>query len=399
MNEGLSPREHDEMRELVLAGTQRVRPVGNRRTQVLAGAVALVLVGAVTGGALATAALLGADVRPEPVSTPTETSPDPTPTPSPATPSPVTPTPPQPVPTPTADAVPAFGGDCASAITDEEVDALRGIGMKRSDYRWRTGANDVLGGIDCVWVSEEAYLTATVHLFAYPESVVPDAVQDNVTVGCVDSDNGPAVECTAAGVVDGTWLLVRGYGPADQISASGVDALYSHATARLGDHPRAAPAERTGEWWVAPDCGGLAAQIDPAVFGFERVAPLEQTSTSDPGLRPEGIVSLTGAAFWCDLHFTSGSGDATSGEVVRIDVVPGGAATFPTAVAADGSRPVTISGAQSAVIAPGLDRYEGSGAVIVVTDGVNMLMVTPDFVRDASDAVPLAGAIYAQMHP
>ena len=62
-----------------------------------------------------------------------------------------------------------FAGECANALTDTEVDALRGIGMVRSDYRWETGANAVLGGIDCVWVSEEAYLAATLHLFAYPE--------------------------------------------------------------------------------------------------------------------------------------------------------------------------------------------------------------------------------------
>ena len=396
MNDGLSPREHDEMRDLVLAGTQRVRPVGRHRTQIVAGAVALVLVGGVTGGAITTAALIGSDVAPAPVSTPTERSPSPTP----PAPSPTPSVPPQQEePSPSPAAVPAFGGDCGSTLTDEEVDALRGIGMVRSDYRWRTGANDVLGGIDCVWVSAEAYLTATVHLFAYPDSVVPQSVRDAAAAGCVESGNGPAVECTGSGIVDGTWLLVRAYGPADQITASGVDALYSSAAARLPGHPRAVAAERTAEWWTQPDCSALAAAIDPASYGFERVAVLEPAGTSDPGLRPEGIVSLVGAAYSCDIHFTAGSGDTTSGEVVRIDVVPGGAVTFPTAVAAEGASPVTVNGAQSAVIVPGLDRYEGSGAVIVATDGVNMLMVAPDLVRETADALPVAGAVFARMHP
>jgi hypothetical protein len=294
--------------------------------------------------------------------------------------------------------VPAFGGDCGATLTDEEVDGLRGVGMMRSDYRWRTGANDVLGGIDCVWVSEEAYLTATVHLFAYPESVVPADVRDAVAAGCVDSGNGPAVECVTSGTVDGTWLLVRAYGPTDQVSASGVDALYAAAAARLGEHPRATPATRTDQWWSQPDCNALAAQIDPGVYGYERVALLE-AATTDPGARPEAIVSLARAAFSCELHFTSGSGDTSTGEVVRIDVVPGGGLTFPTALAAQGARTVTVGGAKAAVIVPGLDRYEGSGEVIVTTDGVNMLMVTPDVVRETVDAVPLAEVVFASMSP
>ncbi|WP_374977585.1 hypothetical protein ACEYYH_07410 [Microbacterium trichothecenolyticum] len=397
MNEGLSPREHDEMRDLVLAGTQRVKPVGRHRVPVVAGAIALVMVGAVTGGALTTAALLSSDSTPTPVSTPSVTASTPELTPTPTSPSPA-PTPQEPEPAPIPDAVPAFGGDCSATLTDEEVDGLRGVGMMRSDYRWRTGANDVLGGIDCVWVSEEAYLAATVHLFAYPESVVPSAVRDAIAPGCVDSGNGPAVECASSGTVDGTWLLVRAYGPTVQVSASGVDALYAAAAARIGEHPRATPATRTAQWWSQPDCPALAAQIDPGVYGYERVAQLEPT-TSDPGARAEAIVSLAGAAFSCELHFTSGSGDTSTGEVVRVDVVPGGALTFPTAVAAEGAAAVTVSGAQAAVIVPGLDRYEGSGEVIVATDGVNTLMVTPDIVRETSEAAPLAEVVFAAMHP
>ena len=238
------------------------------------------------------------------------------------------------------------------------------------------------------------------------DAVATETVMEPVTVTCtaaaaagsVDSGNGPAVECTTSGTVDGTWLLVRAYGPTDQVSASGVDALYAAAAARLGEQPRATPATRTAQWWSQPDCPALAAQVDPGVYGYERVTQLEPT-TSDPGAQPEAIVSLAGAAFACELHFTSGSGDTSAGEVVRIDIVPGGALTFPTAVAAQGAGAVTVSGAQAAVIVPGLDRYEGSGEVIVATDGVNMLMVTPDIVRDPAEAVPLAEVVFAAMRP
>ena len=70
---GLSAREHDEMRDLVLAGTQRIRPAGTRRAQFVAIGVALVLVGAVTGGVVT--ATLRDDGTLAPVSTP---SPSPT---------------------------------------------------------------------------------------------------------------------------------------------------------------------------------------------------------------------------------------------------------------------------------------------------------------------------------
>ena len=51
------------------------------------------------------------------------------------------------------------------------------------------------------------------------------------------------------------------------------------------------------------------------------------------------------------------------------------------------------------MIVPGFDRYEGAGSVIVATDGTNVLMVTPDFVRETTDAGPIADAVFAQMHP
>ncbi|WP_137844984.1 hypothetical protein [Microbacterium sp. 2FI] len=62
--EGLTPRERSEMRDLVLAGTQRIHPSDGRRTQFIAAGVALVLVGAVAGGVLTAA--LGQSERPAP---------------------------------------------------------------------------------------------------------------------------------------------------------------------------------------------------------------------------------------------------------------------------------------------------------------------------------------------
>jgi hypothetical protein len=399
MNEDLTPRERSELRDLVLAGAQRIRPADRRRSRIAAGAIALVLVGAVGGGAVTTAALLGSDARPAPTTSRTEPAPTPTPTPTP-TPEPT----PEPTPQPTAPAAPPegvtpFAGDCAAALDEASVEAVAGIDMMLSDYRWRTGADDVLGGIDCVWVSDGVYLAATAHLFAYPEAVVGEDLRAGTPTGCASIEDGARVECTQAGTVDGTWMVVRAAGDTDAVTAAGVAGLFAEASTRLADHPTPSPALRTPQWWSLPDCAEVAASVDPAVYGFERVALLGQSSRGEATERLEGIALFAEATSWCELHFTSGSGDTSSGEVVRVDVVPGGAIAFPTALAAAGAEPVTVDGAQAAVIAPGLDRYEGSGAVVVATDGVNVLLVTPDFIRPTTDALALTAGVFALMHP
>jgi hypothetical protein len=54
MNDELTRREHDDMRDLLMAGTQRIRPATSRRLRI-AGLVAVVLVAATVGAVTATA--------------------------------------------------------------------------------------------------------------------------------------------------------------------------------------------------------------------------------------------------------------------------------------------------------------------------------------------------------
>ncbi|MFH8250107.1 hypothetical protein ACH3VR_07060 [Microbacterium sp. B2969] len=76
MSDPMSPREHDDMRDLLIAGTQRIRPAVSRRAWVSVG-IAAILVGATVGG-VATAALNTPrhgtpPASPAPSSTPTST--------------------------------------------------------------------------------------------------------------------------------------------------------------------------------------------------------------------------------------------------------------------------------------------------------------------------------------
>jgi hypothetical protein len=392
MNAELTPRERADMRDSILAGAQRIHPAGQRRMQVVAASVAFVLVAGISGAAVATASLVGLGTDRGAVATPTETpQPEQDPTAAP-TPEPTSP------PVPPAEGRVPFGGECENALDEAAVEAVSGIDMMLSHYRWKTGADDVLGGIDCVWVSDGVYLAATTHLHAYPDSVVGENLRAGTPTGCVALEAGRA-ECAQAGSVDGTWLVVRASGSEDAVTDAAVAGLFAQASERIAEYPAPVPATRTAQWWRLAHCEEIAASIDPALYGFERVALLAESSRGEPTERMEGIALFAEATNWCDLHFTSGSGDGISGEVVRIGVVPGGAIAFPTVLAAMDARPASVEGAADAAIVPGLNRFEGSESVLVVSDGVNILMMTPDFTRDPAEAAPLAAAVLGMMHP
>lgn len=82
MSDELTPREHDDMRDLLLAGTQRIRPAVSRRAW-LSAAVAIVLVAGAVGGVVATAVNIAprgdARVASDPTATPPPAEPDPHP--------------------------------------------------------------------------------------------------------------------------------------------------------------------------------------------------------------------------------------------------------------------------------------------------------------------------------
>lgn len=71
MTDQLTPREHDDMRDLLVAGTQRIRPALSRRAQIGAG-VAVLLIAGTVGGVATTALFTSPDVAPAgPSPTPT----------------------------------------------------------------------------------------------------------------------------------------------------------------------------------------------------------------------------------------------------------------------------------------------------------------------------------------
>jgi len=366
---GLSPREHAEMRDTVLAGTQRIRPAGTHRAQLIAGAVALVLIGGITGGAVTTAALLDSADQTAPVST---SSPSPTPRQT-STPSPT----PSASPTPDPGAVIAFGGDCGAVLSDAEAATATGKAMSPLAAAWSPGADEKLGGLSCGWTTSDEYMGAEVRVSAYPaeiaqaaSAVSPDACQTQ----------GSSVDCSLSGMSGDLWLSVAVTRTAFDGTAIDIDAVraateevLSLAVTRADGFPAPRPAARTDDWWTIDSCSAIGAELEAAGAvppGSVVSDALDELDDSAVGVVPVRL----GVSRWC--AFDQG----------RFFLLwPGGADTFPTVAALDASEPLEIPGAAGAVLAPSLDAYEGHHPLAVVTDGVNMLAVLVDGSENVQD--------------
>jgi len=292
-DEQLTPTEHDDLRARLLSGAKRIRPVGAHRRAIVTTTLAVVLVAGLSGGALGAANLLRMDGAVEPVATPTPSA-TPTPTPTPIPTPPDAPLPAPPAPTASLGLMP-FGGACANALDDEEASSAAGEAMQLSDYRWQTGANAVAGGIDCIWVSTEQYLSATVSVYAYPDSEVSADVKAVSGTGCEPTADGTRIICDASGVQDGMWVLVRATGWADKVSPDGVQSAFAAVTDRLGRYPAGRRADATPAWWGALDCDALPASLDPSRYGFDRVRKLDYSADAPvSGAHPSQVIAAAG---------------------------------------------------------------------------------------------------------
>ena len=382
-DDGLSPQEHAEVRDIVLAGTQRIKPAGAHRNQLVAAALALVLVGAVTGAAVSTAAILGGDgsgpvASPTATSTPTLTlaeTPSPTPTPS----------------SPPAEGIAPFADSCANALTVAEVSAAVGIEMALSDFRWRTGENRVLGGLDCFWTSAQEYASATVSLLVYPTGVVPETI--DATTGC--SPESDVSACAAVGIEGGVSMYVQARDQGGSGQDMGVAALelLSAARSRVTDHPLPVAASPTADWWTMPACGDLADSLNGMTAAYEISDATSQSSPfgASPSTNPAGIPDAAGVAKWCQLSAVAPD-DPDGWVSLTVRIVAGGAVDFASAETAEHSYAVDVTGARAAVAAGSNDRLDGGSDVLVVTDGVNLLMVSA---TDAGMSPPEAFADFA----
>lgn len=381
LNDQLTPNEHGDLRDRVVGGVKRMRAARARRSRIVAGAAASVLVAVVVAG-VAFAAL-----RPDDrIATPVETS-TPTPTPSQT---------PQPTPTATATATPdpepqlfapamAFGGDCAQVIDASALSSAVGVelgpAMDLSTPEVRT-----LGGLDCSW---ESTTFESVQVSALPADVVPASVVSTYSDTVCEGFRYDSEGCRRA-VSDGyTWMLVTVsgvFGNADGVSndvvAARLDAVAPLFESALEDAGRPMPAARTSSWWSPTTCDEL----------LERVSVADILGATD-------FVEGYPSAFGTDVHIEIAR-DAGLGTVCRwyapnsdrldaviVTIYPGGAWEWDRLAAGDGRRdvpvPVDVAGATEAVRGVGAIRPDSS--YLLATDGVNVveIMEAPDVVNAA----------------
>lgn len=361
MSDGqLTQAEHDAMRRRVLAGAKRIHPVGRHRNAVIAGAVAVVLVLGLAGGALGLGRLLGAG---EPI-------PAVTPTPSVS----MTPTP---TPTPTATAQTprvAFNGDCTKVLTDQEASAALGasVSLQHSSagtlFDSERPVTALMGGVGCNWENSDSH--RFVSAYVLDARVLPAAEKlryDQVVCSGLDGSI-----CETGRLVGDTWLGARidllGGDPSDvqrrqvatRLSAL-LDILQSRVYAGI-----AVAVPRAASWWSLPSCEALTSTVADASARDIVSGPL--TDNVPDGMMFD-IAEAADYSRWCPWRTNSDE----VWERIELTMEPGVGGPPDEAVDASGAQPFEVPGADRAWI--DADTRSPDDKTVVAIAGPNRLIV------------------------
>lgn len=389
LNEELTPREHAELRESVVAGVGRLRAARVRRSRIVAGVAASALV-AVVVAAVAFTTLR----QPDRVTTPIETT---SPSPSPSAPAPSLTSTPAPTPTSLELTSPtiAFGDSCDTVASLQELEGLWGSGASMNTTREPNIGVRTVGGLSCDWDFADG---TTLNTSAFPVASVASQFIDSYASAHCESLPSLGSGCRQA-VQDGrTWLLVtvggdvyQGSGEFDEAAVQSrlteAVVFFRSALERAGT---SAAARSTAQWWPPQACSDIAGRL-----------PLTQLLGSSsfevgyPGdSRPDVDVNIAqsqGQGTECRWWVPDAS--TTTGMVIM--VYPGGAWDWHRVSTREPFdwetlTPVAVDGAASAF---GLVSTYAAGIHDVhATDGVNIVRV-----HDAPDPVAVAAAILAAL--
>ena len=313
---------------------------------------------ALLAGALAALALLAGCSAPSP-------APSPTPTAA------VTPTP-TPTPAPTV----AFDGDCGAVFADAAFSALTGRPMVQAPPGWSVDDARRLGGVDCLWRSDDAELPEYVTIQVFPIPSVPGSMRvPEATSTCPE-----VYYCLAAGESDGMWVSVglSGGAPIKETSEQLRDAVLTKLQSRVVPIPST---DRSG-WWSLPACTDL--RVDD---GWTPQEPYVEEGLVHP------LVDLAGMNVRCGFL------GAVSGETVEtfVSFHPGGAPAIESAAAVASAREIAVEGATRAVVTMDPDPIEPLDERLVATDGTNLLIVKIPLHSTAEDFVPLTSSLLSAM--
>ncbi|WP_130351158.1 hypothetical protein [Agromyces ramosus] len=299
-------------------------------------------------------------------------------------------------PSPTASAEPeptvmakptlAFAGACEALVDDATLSDLVGddmaIAVEKSERVWAVG---VLGGLDCIWLSDsEAYVSLDVLPAAGLEAQVSRAGADSPY--CYGGEPSES-RCSFSTVIDGYWLSGI-VGVANGSANTALDAIDA-ITERVADAASAAApvsaARPDGTWSVPAECSTLADAVDTtgilgATFAAEQESVGgEVTSGFIAALHAVGDLSCTWATPDYARWFTS-------------ELLPGAGWAISELAARAGAAPVTVDGALQAVALP---LGDGQTTAVYATDGVNLAWVTVPLEIDQTQAATLTSAVMA----
>lgn len=380
MNDEMSPREHADVRDLVMAGAQRIKPIGSRRRQVVAASAALVLVAGVSGGAIAMATQFrSADIPPVTLPSPAVT---PTQTPSPS---------PMASLDPDAEARPAvqaFDGSCANVVDLEWLSEKYGTQMIEFPMPWQNPGTALAGGIDCLWSTRGAYMSPALNVNAYPVENI-DLAAASLSPTC-DGDF-----CEATAVAGEVWISVSAAHVG--IDVEWIRAVVETIALRATEFPDPEGAERTPKWWSMPTCAAVEGTFPTDWLNRIRSNPPADGSTH-LGARFAGMASAE-ARFraTCGWEATTSSTDGTWG-LMSITVVPGGAPFFDQIAQVDGAAPIDVPGADRAVSVRDNYQWEGYAPAVAMLSGANVLIIRGDNGLPPEHLVPLAPFILTMLN-
>ncbi|WP_298874994.1 hypothetical protein [uncultured Microbacterium sp.] len=212
MNDELTPSERAALRARIVGGARGIKPVGVHRNAVVSGSIAAVLVIGIAGGVAVTSTLGAAQIATTPSPTATVSVIDPLPSPSPSAPTATPSAPPE--------AAVVLDGDCTELLDADEADAfVRGavaspfVNSIRSTPPRQNDTLGLLGGLSCVWSTDQDGFSVTV----LPSAVVPAGVMD---AWRADERCEPGQLCLAEKTIGDLWIGVNWWDPGYNLEPS-----------------------------------------------------------------------------------------------------------------------------------------------------------------------------------
>ncbi|OWP22568.1 hypothetical protein CBF90_06625 [Microbacterium sp. AISO3] len=361
LNDQLTPNEHGDLRDRIIAGAGRMSATRARRSHLVAGAAAVVLVGGVISGvAFATARSDHRIATPVETATPVPPSPTPpsTPTPTPTSP-PTTPSPP--APSPPAAALQVANGDCEAVLpADSLSDAVESDAQFMADD---SAAGDVtlatLGGLYCRY----AVNSGMMELVVLPAEAAADGVVDEFGADdCHDREVGRFCYRVSAG--ERFWAIVASSSPQDSGSdSSDLLPILERVDGSLAMLPSAHAVPPTRQWRTPIACSDAdTAELAQVVGASLTVEP----GTGWPANLHTAIANAAHREASC-LWYTADGLTAFS-----ITVRPGAGPVWADAASSAGAgTPVEVAGATDARVGASASGDEA----VVATDGVNLIEV------------------------